>query len=320
VHTKPFRRLARPKRKPDIQRFQTMNRRLPLLVGAFGLLALVGSEAAEARGRGWFGGGGGGVRIGGRGSVSVHWSSPRRAPVYRPRGWSVGGSIYIGTRAPRYRYYRPYRPYYYYYYSEPTYVPSYYGTGYYPVAPAAAPGVVAVSAPVALEPLPKFGLGLFAGGVTVEDIDHSSDFGLLGRLRLGGGGLFVEGEIGKTSYENDLRVDRRLGASLIYEIGTRNRFAPYVLAGLGVQQADVAGEYTTAQNFAELGVGLRFAVTPKFHLAADIRAGSRDSMSSGDGSAPAMGTVARTIAPPTGDAPDDDEGYTRARLSAILFF
>jgi hypothetical protein len=297
-----------------------VNRRLPLLVGAFGLLALVGSETAEARGRGWFGGGrsGGGVRISGRGSVNVHWSTPRRGPSFRPRGWSVGGSIYVGPRFPRYRYYRPYRPYsYYYYYSEPTYVPSYYGTAYYPVAPApaAAPGVVAVVE----APLPKFGLGLFAGAVTVEDIDQSSDFGLLGRLRLGGGGLFVEGELGKTSYENDLRVDRRLGASLIYEIGTRNRFAPYVLAGLGVQQADVAGEFTTTQNFAELGVGLRFAVSPKFHIAADIRAGSRDSMS-GDTPTATMDYAARMISPPSGNAPDDDEGYTRGRLSAILFF
>jgi len=89
------------------------------------------SETAEAgRGRVWFGGGGGGhVRVGGHGSVSVHWSTPPRAR-YQPRGWSVGGSIYVGARyRPRY-----YRPYYYY----PTYVPSYYGASYYPVAPAAA--------------------------------------------------------------------------------------------------------------------------------------------------------------------------------------
>ncbi len=287
-----------------------MNRRLPLLVGAFSLLALAGSETAEARG--WRGGGG--IHVGGRGHVSVHWSSPRRSS-WRPH-WSAGGHIHIGVgvRAPRY--YRPYRPYYYYY-SEPTYVPSYYGTAYYPVAPEAAPGVVA-AAPVALPALPKFGLGLFAGGVTVEDISESSDYGVLARFRLGNGGLFLEGELGKTSYENDLRVDRRLGGSLLYEIGTRNRFAPYVLAGLGVQQADVAGSYTTDQNFAELGVGVRFAVTPKFHLAVDVRAGSRDSMSSSDTAV--AGTAARSIAPPSGDAPDDNEGYSRARLSAMLYF
>ncbi len=293
-----------------------MNRNLLLLVGAVGLATLAGTSDAEAgRGRVWFGGGGG-YRGGfqARGSFGVHWSSPPR-PTFRPRTWSVGGSVWVGTY-PRYRYYRPY-----YYY--PTYVPSYYGEStYYPVAPApaAAPGVVAVVADPRPE-LPKLGLGLFAGGVSVQDQDDSSDIGLLGRVRLGDGGLLVEGELGKTSYTNDLRVDRRLGASLIWEIGARNRFAPYLLAGLGVQQADVAGEFTTTQNFAELGVGIRYAVTPHFHITADVRAGSRDTMSADEPAMPAAdGTIKRTVAPPSPTAADDNENYTRARLAAVLYF
>jgi len=288
-----------------------------LLVGAVGLASLIGpsgpTEAEAGRGRVWFGGGGG-ARFSGRVHAGVRWSSPPRA-TWRPRTWSVGGSVWVGTY-PRYRYYRPY-----YYY--PTYVPSYYGeTTYYPVAPApaAAPGVVAVVADPRPE-LPKLGIGLFAGGVSVQDQDDSSDIGLLGRVRLGNGGLLVEGELGKTSYTNDLRVDRRLGGSLIWEIGARNRFAPYLLAGLGVQQADVAGEYTTTQNFAELGVGVRYAVTPHFHITADVRAGSRDTMSADEPAMPsADGTIKRTIAPPSPTADDDNENYTRARLSAILYF
>ncbi|MBA3460258.1 MAG: hypothetical protein H0T46_09885 [Deltaproteobacteria bacterium] len=290
-----------------------MNRNLVLLVGTIALASIAQPSEAEARGRGrvWFGGGGG-VRMGARGGVSVHWSSPPRA-AWRPRTWSVGGSVYVGTY-PRYRYYRPY-----YYY--PTYVPSYYGeSNYYPVAPApaAAPGVVAVISDPR-PPLPKLGVGLFAGGVSVQDQDDSSDIGLLGRVRLGNGGLLVEGELGKTSYTNDLRVDRRLGGALVYEIGARNRFAPYILAGLGVQQADVAGEFTTTQNFAELGIGIRYAVTPHFHITADVRAGSRDTMSADEMPAP-DGTVKRTIAPPSPTADDDNENYTRGRLSAVLYF
>jgi len=286
---------------------------LGLVVGTFGLLSTIGSETAEAgrRGRVWFGGGGGGsVRVHARAGASVHWSRP--APVYRPRSsWSIGGSIYVGTPAPRYRYYRPY------YYTD-AYVPSYYGSSYYPVAPAAQPGIVVAVAP--RPALPKLGLGLFAGGSSVEDVNESSDIGVLGRLRLGDGGLLIEGELGKTSYENDLRVDRRLGASLVYEIGARNRFAPYVLGGFGVQQADVAGTYSTTQNFAELGIGLRYAITPKFHLAADVRAGTRNTMSSDDPSRePVMGTIARTVSPPSSSS-DESEEYTRARLSAILYF
>ncbi len=291
-----------------------MNRSVALLVGALGLATtLLHSETAEAgRGRVWFGGGGG-VRIGGHVSGSVHWSSPPRSS-WRPRTWSVGGSIWVGQNyAPRY-----YRPYYY----QPQYVPSYYGeSNYYPVAPAAyAPGVVAVVADPRPD-LPKLGIGLFAGGVSVQDQDDSNDMGVVGRLRLGNGGMLIEGELGKTHYTNDLRVDRRLGASLIWEIGARNRFAPYLLVGLGVQQADVGNEFTTTQNFAELGVGVRYAVTPHFHLTADVRSGTRDTMSSDSPPTTNVdGTVARTVAPPSPTAANDNENYTRARLSAILYF
>lgn len=296
-----------------------MNPRLALLVGAFGLVSLIGSEAAEAgrRGRVVFGGGGR-VSIGVRGSASLHWSS-RRHPTWRATRFSVGGHVHVRQPYyPRYGYY--YRPYFYTH----AYVPSYYGTtyydaGYYPVAPAASPGVVAVVAPQPA--LPKLGLGLFAGGVSVEDTSESSDLGILGRVRLGQGGLLVEGELGKTSYENDLRVDRRLGASLVYEIGARNRFAPYVLAGLGVQQAEVAGTYSTTQNFGELGIGVRYAFTPKFHVAFDVRGGSRETISSDDPvmTLPADGTAARTIAPPSSES-GEGEQYSRARLSALLYF
>jgi hypothetical protein len=260
----------------------------------------------------WFGGGGGvrvgGFRGGGHGSVSVHWSSPPRS-VYRPRGWSVGGSIWVGGYYPRYRYYRPYSYY-------PAYVPSYYGATYYPVEAQPQPGIVAVADP--RPELPKFGIGLFAGGVSVQDQEDSNDVGVLGRLRLTDG-LLIEGELGKTSYPNDLRVDRRLGASLVYEIGARNRLAPYVLAGLGAQQADVAGTYTTTQDFAEIGVGLRYALTPHFHVLFDVRAGSRNTVSSDDPAPVPAGTSARTISPPSAES-GDNENYSRARLSAVLYF
>ena len=280
-----------------------MTRRLPLLLGLVGALALT-SSAAEA-GRGHFSfsarghaGWSGGVHV----SSGWHWSRP----AWRSPSWGVRGHIYVGS------YYYP-RPYYYYY--SPTYVPSYYSGSYYPVqttTTVAAPGVVAVARPE----LPKFGMGLFAGGVNVADVKDSSDVGVLGRLRLTPG-LLVEGELGKTSYENDLRVDRRLGASLIYEIGAYNAFAPYVLAGMGVQQAQVNGDYNTTQDFGEIGIGIRYAITPHFHLTADVRAGSRATVQN-DASVVPDGTMAR-VTPPTSDSGESEE-YTRARLAAILFF
>jgi len=300
-----------------------VNRRFAL-VFALGLstLATVAQVDTAEAGRYRFGGGGH-VRVHARvpSGVSVTYSTAPRSYSPRYRTWSVGGSVYVGSGYyPRYRTYRPYyyRPYYYYYYRP---VPSYYGyyeQNYYPVAPAArpTPPAVAAVAPAPRRELPKFGIGLFAGGVSVENVDESSDVGVLGRFRLSHG-LLIEGELGKTSFQDDLRVDRRLGASLVYEFGAHNRLAPYVLAGFGVQQAEVGGEYTTTQNFGELGVGLRLAVTPNVHLLFDLRAGSRASVSS---DAPDLtGAAARTVSPPSVSS-DESEEYSRARLSAVLYF
>lgn len=288
-----------------------MNRRLALVIGSFVLASTVGAEIAEAGRRGRVRFGGGGVRVTASAGARVHWASRPRA--WSPTRWSVSGRVHVRPYYPRYRYYRPYTHYY-----GSTYIPSYYGSSYYPVAPQPAPAVAAVAAPQPA--LPKLGLGLFAGGVSVEGMNESSDYGVLGRLRLGNGGLLLEGELGKTSYEGDLRIDRRLGASLIYEIGARNRLAPYVLAGFGVQEADVASTYTTTQGFGEIGVGLRYAISPQFHLTADVRAGSRDTMSDDVHVRPATGSAARVLPPPSGDDAYDGESYTRARLSALFYF
>jgi opacity protein-like surface antigen len=310
-----------------------VNRRLPVFLGALvfatSLGAMSSNEAEAGRGRGGarFSGGGfrgsvrasGGIRVTPRASSwRGSWSFAR--PAWRPNRWSVGGSIYVGPR------FYP-RPYYSYY---PAYVPSYYQTeSYYPVAPVAAPGLVATA--LVRPPLPKFGIGLFAGGSQVEAQDggslhDSDDVGVMGRIRLTPG-LLLEGELGKTSYDegsfDNVRVDRRLGASLIYEIGAYNRWAPYVVGGLGVQQVEVADQFETTQNFAEVGLGLRWAISRQFHLAADIRAGSRATVSesnSGDTvTSTPPGTSARIITPPS-ETSNESEEYTRGRLSAILYF
>jgi hypothetical protein len=289
---------------------------LVLALGVSSVATVVQTETAEAGRYRMRAGGSARVRVHARapsGGVSVTYSRPARSS-WRPRSWSVGGRIWVGGGYyPRYRYYRPYH----YYRPVPSYY-GYYSATYYPVAPAAEPAAVVAVAP--RPELPKFGIGLFAGGVSVEERNESSDVGILGRLRLTQG-LLVEGELGKQTYEADSRVDRRMGASLIYEIGAYNKLAPYVLAGMGVQQADVDGAYTTTQNFGELGIGLRWAVTPKFHVLFDVRAGSRNSVSSdrGDVLQTDAGTAARTITPPAPDS-DESEEYTRARLSAVLYF
>lgn len=316
-----------------------MNGRL-LLIGALGFAAALSTNSgtAEADGHVRFSGGGhfrgggyhGGVHVGGGYRGGVHFARPAwRGGYYRGYGYGYRGGYRGGYRSPYYRtggriwvggggYYNPYyyyRPYYYSYYYAPEAVPS-----YYPVAPGptvAAPGVAAQGmVAIPQRELPKFGIGLFAGGISVEGVDQSSDVGVLGRLRLGNGGLVVEGELAKTSFKDDERVDRRLGGSLIYEFGARNALAPYVLVGLGVNQAQVGDGYNTTQDFAEVGVGLRLALSEHIHLALDVRAGSRGTVSSDDSFS---GNLERSIAPPPANS-DDTEQYTRARLSAILMF
>jgi len=301
--------------------------RLPIIIRAlvattaltsFGALGSAEAGGVHFSGGAHFGGGGfhGSVHVGG----GAHWA----APAYRSAGIGFRGHVWVGGGRP---YYYPYYGYgygYYYPYYYP-YVPSYYSASYYPVQPEyAGPSVAAVV--IAQPPLPRFGVGLFAGGVNTDYNTQTdtkeSDYGLLARFRLTDG-LLVEGELGKTTYDvggvSNVRVDRRLGASLIYEIGARNRLAPYLLAGFGVQQADLGGgNYNTTQDFGELGVGLRFAVTEHFHLTLDVRAGTRSTVSSDQMTAPANG-AAQAVAPPT-SASNQNEDYTRGRLAAILYF
>lgn len=250
----------------------------------------------------------GGVRIGGGFSAGVHG------------GWRAtwGGGVRVYSRP-----YYAYQPYYNYY--QP--VPSYYGY----VEGVAAPGITAVV--VAQPPLPRFGLGLFAGGLVTTNTSangsvdtQGSDFGLLGRLRLTTG-LLLEGDLGKTHSLTSTsvngvdvtRVDRRFGGSLVYEFGAYNRWSPYILAGLGAEQTDLGSSYSATRAYGEIGGGIRFAVTEHFHLTADLRVGARDTTSASDTPVPA--TLARTIYPtePT-TYYNGQENYVRSRLSAILWF
>lgn len=280
-----------------------------VLAGAIGCATLLQSGTADA-GRIRFGGG---ARFSGR--VHMHSYSGTRfrfaRPVWRPRVW-VGGSVWVGGYYPR--------PYYYYYYPEsvPSYYGGYYGGSYYPVQPSAAPGVVA-PAPAPRPSLPTFGIGVAAGGTNVQDRKDSSDLSALVRLRMTPG-LLLEGELGKTEFENNVRVDRRIGGSLLWEIGAYNTFAPYLLVGAGVQQADVDGSFSTTQQFGELGVGLRLALGRNIHLTLDIRGGSRKTLDSNQPDPVVLSNAARSIAPPSSVDGNDTEDYTRGRLAAILYF
>ncbi len=327
-----------------------MTRRLPLLVGALALATLVGTAeaghfSAHVGGGAHFSAGAHwstGARVGGYGGFHSYGYGGRGYGYgyrgwggygyrgYGYGGWGLRGSIYVGG------YYGGYYPYYWPYYSYYYPVPSYYEGSYYPVQPDASvysgPSTVAVVAPP--PPLPRFGIGLFAGGVSTDyntaTNTSESDIGILGRFRITDG-LLVEGELGKVSTSvkdpttgqtvDNVRVDRRLGGALLYEIGARNRFAPYILGGLGIEQANVNGNYNTTQDYAEIGAGLRFALTRNLHISLDARVGQRTSVSNDSPTmAPPSYTTASTVTPPASNATNASEDYTRLRLSALLYF
>ena len=163
--------------------------------------------------------------------------------------------------------------------------------------------------------MPTFGIGVAAGGSNVDGRQDSSDLAALVRFRLTPG-LLIEGELGRTEFDNNVRVDRRIGGSLVWEIGARNSWSPYILGGGGVQQAEVDGSFSTTQEFGEIGVGLRWALSRHLHLTADIRAGARKAIDSDQPER--LSAAVRAVAPPIAD--DDTEKFTRGRLAAILYF
>ena len=169
-------------------------------------------------------------------------------------------------------------------------------------------------APVAVvtrpKPLPRLGIGLFAGGVNVEDREASSDIGLVGRFRLTDSFL-IEGEIAKSELEDGDRIDRRMGAALIWDLAPRSRLSPQLLVGAGAVRADIddnGNSLNADQMYGEIGAGLAWRLSRSLELSADIRAGSHEVLEND-------AAVFATTAPI-----QEEESYTRARIAAMLYF
>ena len=172
---------------------------------------------------------------------------------------------------------------------------------------------VAVAAPEPPPPIATFGLGVFAGPVDVEGNDYGTDLGLVGRLRLSDH-FRLEGELSKTDIEDGARVDRRLGAALLYDFNPWGTLAPYILGGAGVGRAEVDGMYGANQGYGEVGLGLEWRLSHQFSLMADIRAGQRANHRDEDAAEPLISS-----SPPPAQM-DEHENYTRGRIGALLYF
>lgn len=208
--------------------------------------------------------------------VGVHFSQPPPPPV---PAYYVEPVVYVAPA--------------------PIYVPQ-------PVYVAPQP-YVAATAP-APQRFDRWGLGIFAGSVHVDDQEVGSDLGLLGRYRVSRA-FSVEAEVAKSETLDGDRADRRLGGAVIWNLPIGRRLTPSLLAGAGYGQSKAGeGEFHARQGYGEIGAGLRYRLSPSVHLLADVRAGTR-SMSA------EMDTLAKGAS-----NPKEDENYTRARIGGMFFF
>jgi hypothetical protein len=249
-------------------------------------------------------GGGVKVKVGGHVHVGPRVSARVRRPHvvrYRPARLRIGGAIYIGGGA-YYgtRFAQPPPP-------EP---PCDCDTGVAPYYP----GVTTPATVYVAPELPRFGIGVSAGSVDNENDVSGSDVALLARLRLTrSGSLELEGELGKSELEDSQRIDRRLGGALVWNLAPRNRLVPYLVGGMGVTQVQLADDWTTDQSYGEVGVGLTYKLSPRLHIGADLRAGSRTEVERETRTPD--DTLSISLAPD-----EEGENYTRGRLSAMLYF
>ncbi|HWN69035.1 MAG TPA: outer membrane beta-barrel protein, partial [Haliangium sp.] len=169
-------------------------------------------------------------------------------------------------------------------------------------APASQP--VMVAAPPVYAPLPRLGIGVYAGSVDIDGRTQGGELGLFGRLRLTEK-LYVEGEVAQAELTNS-HIDNRAGASLLFDFSPRSRFSLNVLGGLGLTQTETSDAFED-KSYGELGLGVTYRPTQRFQLAADIRAGARS-------------PVEQDFETTDGSSDFEEEGFYRSRLSAMVFF
>ncbi len=191
-------------------------------------------------------------------------------------------------------------------------VPSYYVEYVAPAPVIYAPQPVYIDQPMVVAPAPlsRWGLGVFAGSVHIDDQEAGSDLGLVGRYRLSPN-WSIEGELAKTKSTNGSRVDRRVGGALVWTLPVGRKLRPSLLVGAGYGQSELGdGEFHAEQGYGEVGFGLTYQLTESLHLMADVRSGSRSSADD-DVMYVAKGGVVEF---------DEDEDYSRARLGGMFYF
>ncbi|MGE5184303.1 MAG: outer membrane beta-barrel protein [Acidobacteriota bacterium] len=202
--------------------------------------------------------------------------------------------------------------------------------------PGETPAVATTSADAVQPPPVSFAMGLLIGtfdtahpGATNVTTVSESDLGIVGRVRFARNFL-VDAELGRSTSSwsgadavqpgmtTTVRVDKRVGAAIVYDLLPDRGFSPYALAGLGLQRVNLIGNWDATQDYAELGIGVRMAITPNVQVTFDVRAGARRTLRSDPEDR--IDSSAMIVAPPAASASDTSEDYTRARIAGVVCF
>ena len=156
---------------------------------------------------------------------------------------------------------------------------------------------------------PRWGIGAFAGSMTIVDGAAGSDLGLLLQRQLAPS-LILEGELARSTLSEIGRRERRAGASLQLLLAPRSSLSPLVLVGMGAGRTELAGGQLDArQGYGELGLGVMYRASRRFALSVDARAGNRHTEED----------VSYRSSEPM-SAPDRTERFSRVRLSGLVRF
>jgi hypothetical protein len=157
----------------------------------------------------------------------------------------------------------------------------------------------------------RWGIGAFAGSMSTRGMESGSDLGIVGQYRFTPA-FALELELAKSKQANGGRIDRRLGAALLYNLTPRRKLAPFLLAGAGYGQSEIAaGEFHAQQGYGEVGAGLRLRISESVSLVGDIRSGRRSTTDD---------RVYMSKASMKGATLTDNEDYTRIRVGGLLTF
>ncbi len=155
------------------------------------------------------------------------------------------------------------------------------------------------------KPLPAFGFGAFAGGAGFGEDREAAELGLLARYRLTES-LKLEGELSSGHTETGDRIDRHIGAALLFDTLPRSTLSPYFLAGMGATHAQAHGGAEEAGfAYGEVGAGLTYRFTDSLSVIADLRVGLRR-------------TAEEALKASSSFAPEED--FARARLGGLYYF